>query len=180
MVRCCCTVHLFAAAAGFCRGISALLHGACKLFARKCYLRLPKGAAAFLPSAAIVCSKPVFIIDAASAVMLYATVIQLISVVAFLLQLLYVLHAPWQPAEGFAAVSPLVSPLALQPRQPSLLPPRLQCSGTRMPGRAPAGKQLLVKALVCQGALGGVLGCTCLRQSNGAHEYFAKLLENSC
>lgn len=47
--------------------------------------------------------------------MLYATVIQLISVAAFLLQLLYVLHAPWQPAEGFVAASLVVSPLTPQP-----------------------------------------------------------------
>lgn len=102
------------------RGISALLHSACKLFAHKRYLCLPKGAAAFLPSAAIACLKPVFIIDAASALMLHAAIIQLISVAAFLLQLLYVLRTLWQLAEGFAAMSP---PAALQPHQPSIPAP---------------------------------------------------------
>lgn len=71
------------------RGISASLHGACKLFAHKCCLHHPKGAAAaFLSSVATVFSNPVFIINAATALVLYAAIIQLISLVWFLLQCL--------------------------------------------------------------------------------------------
>lgn len=61
-------MDFFGAAPGSHRGISASLRSACKLFACKCYLHHPKGAAAaFLPSVAITFPKPVFIIDAASA-----------------------------------------------------------------------------------------------------------------
>lgn len=179
MGRCCRTVQLSAAAAGLRRGISALLYGACKLFARKCYPRLPKGAAAFLPSAAIACSKPVFVIDAASALMLCTAIIQLISAAVFLLQLLCVLRMPWKPVEGFAAVSPLVALLTPRSRQPPILPLCLRRGASWMPAGAATGEQLLVKAPGCPGARGGVLGCMYLRQSKSVCRRFARLLENS-
>ena len=165
------TVYLLAAAAELRRGIAALLHGACKLFARKRYLRRPKGAAAFLPFAAIACSKPVFIMDAASAFMLYATVIQLISVAAFLLQLMYVLRTPWQAAEGFAAMSPPAAPH----------PCPHTCSTVDLGAWKGSRRRAAPDdhAGVPRGAR-DFLGCACLHQSEGARGYFARLLENSC